>query len=781
MADAGKEVERMLLFGSYLSSQVPVVPFISSLTNEFVQRKQQLNAAYWRSSYDSPVLFNTALEKLLETRSSTNPPLLLEIGPHSALAGPIRQILKAAKSGASYVPTLVRNENATCSMLNAAGQLFLKGVKLDFRALNPGGQVLTDLPRYPWHHESRYWHESRLSKQWRLRRFPHHDLLGSQVPECSGLEPVWRNVLRLNDVPWCREHVIAGDIVFPGAGYISMAGEAIRQTSNPDSEIQDYTLRDFSLSAAMALHESAATEIMFTMRPFRLTTSLDSNWYDFTVMSYNDSSGIWTKHCTGQVRAGSEHPPVPRGIVDLPRKVHSTSWYQLMKKFGMSYGRRFQGMEKISAHPVHHLAVTHVWNTISETDSVYQLHPVTIDSCIQLFTVAACRGQAMLFNVALVPTRFGEIYIKRPSSNAKVAVQVNADTSIRGGIDGSCFGIANNEIVMVLKDVTLSPLGDSAATRDKDSHAGVCLQWKPDIGFQNIGSLISSCSTMPTLEERFPDLQRLLLLCSIEARCRLNSHGEYMSEQICKYLGWLNTEIPRVIAGEDSKGVEDLLTLSSVDRVDLIMKTVGEINKTQVAAIGTAVCHVLDAVRGIVGKSRPLELFRRNDILTNVYKLMDGFRSCRSFLQLLSHAKPHLRILEIGAGAGATQTILDSLTSDFGERMFYSYTLTDCCTEVLDAARERFKDVDGMEFLQFDITKQPEEQGLSRGTFDLVIAGNVSIRLSGKKDGQVTDIKLSFRSCILYQIVVKHLGIFDSSCNPMESYFYRIFVRTRRG
>ena len=729
MKDAGEQFGRMV--GYYVSSQAPAVPFFSSQTNELVQRKHALDASYWQSSYDNPVLFHTAVEKLLATRLSNNSLLLLEIGPHSALAGPIRQILKANQSDAFYVPTLVRYENDTSSILNAAGQVFLKGLKLDFRALNPGGQALTNLPHYPWHHETRYWYESRLSKQWRLRRFPRHDLLGSQIPESSDLEPVWRNVLRLDDVPWCRDHVIAGDIVFPGAGYIAMAGEAIRQLSG--LEAQDYTLRDLALRAAMTLHESAAIETIFTMRPFHLTTSLDSAWYEFSVMSYNEAAGTWTKHCAGQVRAGSEFPAEPRSVVDLPRKVQPAPWYRLMRNFGMSYGARFQGLEDISAHPIYYSAVAHVSNTISEADSVYQLHPTTIDLCIQLFTVAACRGQARSFrNLPFVPTRFGEIYVKRP--RAKVAVEVNAEFGIKGSINGSCFGIAANEPVLLLKDVKLLPLEDGYSTRDKDPHAGVCVQWKPDIKFQEISSLVSSAA--PCFEKALPALQRLVLLCSIEARNRLtglSAGAEHMS----KFLAWLSAEIARAAAKEHLLGddVEKLLSLSSSERVGHITKTAAQVRQTKAAAVGVAVCRIFDAIEGIFcGEIEPLELLRKDDILTKVYMLTESFRNCQTFLQLLSHSKPHLRILEIGAGTGATTaTVLDSLTSVYGERMFYSYTFTDISTDILNTAKEKFKNHQGMEFLSLDINENPVKQGVAPGSFDLVIAANVSSSSSPKE------------------------------------------------
>ncbi|KAM3080300.1 hypothetical protein ACMFMG_005261 [Clarireedia jacksonii] len=92
-------------------------------------------------------------------------------------------------------------------------------------------EVLTDLPRYPWNHSNSYWYESRVSKAWRPRRFGHHELLGLRVPQTTDNDPVWRVMLSLDDVPWLADHQVKGDIVFPFAAYVSMAGEAFRQVS----------------------------------------------------------------------------------------------------------------------------------------------------------------------------------------------------------------------------------------------------------------------------------------------------------------------------------------------------------------------------------------------------------------------------------------------------------------------------------------------------------------------------------------------------------------------
>lgn len=117
----------------------------------------------------------------------------MEIGPHSALQDPLRQIFQTrSDSSSQYMPALVTNTSASRTMLQCVGQLFMLGLPINFATTSPG-RVLTNLPAYPWNHEAEYWDESRVSRDWRLRKFGHHDVLGSRVTDGSGLEPTWRN------------------------------------------------------------------------------------------------------------------------------------------------------------------------------------------------------------------------------------------------------------------------------------------------------------------------------------------------------------------------------------------------------------------------------------------------------------------------------------------------------------------------------------------------------------------------------------------------------------
>jgi acyl transferase domain-containing protein len=573
MKEAGQTFARML--GSKVSSRAPAIPMFSSQTNNVIRSKNAVNGPYWQSSYDNPVLFNTVLQKLILSRSVNAAPLMLvEIGPHSALAGPIRQIVKECQRDVSCIPTLVRGEDATHNLLTAAGKLFLKGIKLDFQAVNRGGRVLADLPSYSWNHSTRYWDEGRLSKQWRLREFAHHDLLGSRIADTGDLQPAWRNLLRLVDIPWCRDHVIAGDIVFPGAGYVAMAVEAMRQISGGADDV-GFTLRSVSLLAALTMNETTSTETVLTMRPLRLTDSLDdSSWYEFSIMSFSKGTASWTKHCTGKARQGREQEVESMHIVDLPRKVQSSAWYRVLKKAGMNYGPAFQGLEQMSAHPVTNSAVAHVSNASGPADSAYQLHPSTLDACIQLFTTAACRGQARSFStVPYVPTWIGEVYVKLPQD--EIVVRADATFGQKGAIDGICIGFSGDDPTVILKDVKMSPLGDAGSSRGDDPHAGVTLSWMPDL----------SLTTIDRLEdyELSQDHQQWLrLLAHKKPDMSILSFGSFAEETTPAHLSALTSEF-----GERMYSSLTIIDNTCEDRGDLVTSSYSDVPGVTVVAVDT--------------------------------------------------------------------------------------------------------------------------------------------------------------------------------------------------
>lgn len=195
------------------------VKFFSSVYGKQFPSKI-LGPHYWRENLESPVLFHEAVSEMV---TIMQPEVMVEIGPHSALMAPLRQISKSMSSDTKfpeYLSAIKRNSNNVKDILELAGTFFVKGYHIDLArvnavenddAKNPWvGKTVIDLPHYQWQYsENILLHENRYTKEWRLRMHPRHDVLGSRIPGGSKTEPVWRNVLRSKDLAWLGDHRVS--------------------------------------------------------------------------------------------------------------------------------------------------------------------------------------------------------------------------------------------------------------------------------------------------------------------------------------------------------------------------------------------------------------------------------------------------------------------------------------------------------------------------------------------------------------------------------------------
>ncbi|CAG8961993.1 hypothetical protein HYFRA_00014100 [Hymenoscyphus fraxineus] len=706
--------EYQALLQDKIASRQPTIPMMSSVTGKPITQVGKLDAEYWRSNLESPVLFHTAVNNILNPSMQRS--VFLEIGPHAALAGPLRQIFKTSSVNPNYVPTLQRNANATKSLLSAIGHLHCHCYEVDFLGTNPSRNVLTNLPSYAWHYEGKYWKESRISKAYRMKEFPHHDTLGSRVAMANEFTPTWRNIISLDNVPWIEDHKLHTDIVFPGAGYIATVGEAIRQLTG----LEDYTVRNVTISAAMVFPESRELEMMTYLSPSRVTVSLDSVWHDFTISSYSGTS--WTKHCIGQVRGGSEtevatHAEIP----DLPRKVPSPRWYQTMSNVGLNYSGSFVGLKQISAAVDGNIAAASVIDECKVTESHYALHPATIDLCIQLFSVALAKGQTRVFDHLCIPTYIEELYIRPSTKEMRLQAQT---TSKQNVITGNAHGIVDGETILELKGLRLSPV-EGEANPDADPHAGVELVWKPDIDFLDDKNLIKVSKSIRDVHVL---IEKLAVLCILETSAQLTgANCRPEDECFIKFATWVEEQKLRILSG-DYPLVPDIAELSTIDegaRMIMIRSIYEETQKTDGAAVGEALLRTLENFEKILsGTVDTKDLLLEEDIFTRAYGFAGNFDH-KEFFALLTHKKPHLNILEIGAGTGiATETILRNLESEYGERLYRKYTYTDTSADSFGTAKNKFQSYAGIDYAVLDISKDPIEQGFEANAYDLIIASN---------------------------------------------------------
>ncbi|KAF9697918.1 hypothetical protein EKO04_003961 [Ascochyta lentis] len=388
------------LIRPHLSPQPSKIPFFSTVTGDLAV--DGFGPEYWHQSFVEPVLFHSALQNLVKKHNNN---LFLEIGPHPALQGPINQTMRSFPTArAEYVATLCRNEDSTTSLTRLAGNLFIRHVSFDAAVIIPQGRVLTDLPTYAWLHETTYIDAPRNAARYKHRKFPRHDLLGARVLEGNDIEPAWRNMLELKDVYWLADHVVLNKTVFPGAGFIAIAGEAIRQISGEQNN--GYTIRDLSISAPLMLTTEKRTEVYTRLIPTSGTEE-DRKWYEFKVMSFDGTQ--WASHCTGLIASAPQEIDDWDAAVSqpLPRQVPTDEWYQTTKRVGYDWRLAFQGLDDITAGTVQHEAAATIYNF--DDSSHYAAHPTVLDQCFQIALVAKTRGLRRNCTTLALPTSIDRI------------------------------------------------------------------------------------------------------------------------------------------------------------------------------------------------------------------------------------------------------------------------------------------------------------------------------------------------------------------------------------
>ncbi|KAJ6018051.1 fatty acid synthase S-acetyltransferase [Penicillium sp. IBT 35674x] len=720
MTDVGPELEKML--HDRIQFCTPEISFYSTVYGRVLTEADRLDAQYWRRNLESTVLFQTAVKTALENLQEDTS-FLLEIGPHCSLSGPVRQIIRDVKpkSPVHYFPTLHRAQDEVSDALEAAGQLFLQGLPISLPSINGPGKLLTDLPPYPWNYSKSAKFENRVANSWRHRQFCHHELLGSRATESSDLEPFWRNILSLENSAWLCDHKFSQYVVYPAAAHIAAVGEAVRQMTGATA----FSIRHLFIKKALLLDVDKDVELATSLKSSFLTDLLDSDWFDFTISSFNGTE--WTKHCTGQVSGVQQPESTVKVVSSFIRKVDASGWYKSFRRIGLDYGPYFQGLDNVTADPVKTVAA----GTISRSENLpdvggFAIHPTLIDKALQLVAVAATRGISRDLDRVAIPISIDKIFVETCTS-----ADLEAEADCRGITDGNFTGdvsvTQNNNVVLDIRGVRCFPMDEDSSGSSDSQFSRVI--WKEDIEF--LPSLSGILPPSPAryeaellLTERVCVLYMMKLYRSIKDTTPKDSH-------FVKYINWLDGQVKRFEAGEHTVVPETKAWAKmSVEDQELIHSSL----QSALAEMGPKWAFFVEFMNKInraghelaEGRINPLELLMEDNGLEKIYSISAGLTNYDGFLKTLSHSKPSMKILEVGAGTGSTTAnVLSSLqTPDLG-RLYSEYFFTDISPGFFAPARERFQQFSGIIFKPLDITHDPVGQGFQEGYFDLIIASNV--------------------------------------------------------
>ena len=783
------EQYRQSLEGIKVKHSHASISMFSSVTGNAI-KSEELGADYWVQNMVAPVLFYDALQAVFQPARragrrrgrASAVDVILEIGPHAALAGPVRQTLQKLDKAddVTYASVLRRKECSHRTAVATIGSLWAAGAKVIVNNVNNFSQIsqeripLTNLPKYPWNHSTRYWHESALSKSLRFRHSPRTDLLGAPVREFTWSEPTWKNYIRLSEQPWISHHSVRGNDVFPAAGMICSAIEGVKQLADSAKQIKSFDLLDIVISRALIIPVAdPGIEVFTRLKPRRHGTKGASSWYEFTFTSLEESTGPerkYTEHCSGlvtiiyedgsetttnedKVAARVDRETYLRANQACEQHITAEEHYDATAKMGIVYGPAFQGLKAIKAGNGQATFEIELQDTQSIMPSNFEysfvIHPTFLDAAIQSAYQGLTHDRTNEDDDAVVPTEFRSMRVSAKIPNVmgtEFVGFVNADwISPKDCTATIKLGLRDwPETALELGDCIFMGLGDSTSEVDKHNStvAGRKLAsknvWKPAIDLFDqaggdaqliLGKSLESPESLSVAEAACTQaaiifIQRALKALSPEIEASLTGHWVL-------YLEWLRGKYDGALTGKlpyQDEAKENWLEMT-YEREEEFLKDCKQLFPADINllyAVGTKLPEI------IAGTQPPLPVMLVNDMLTKIYAdahgMASGLGMFREWFDHMGHKKPDINILEVGAGTGSvTLPVLDTLGGRNGRSpRFGSYTFTDISSGWFEKAQELLKPWTGLvKYQKLDIEQDPFTQGFEPESFDVIAASNV--------------------------------------------------------
>nr|ALP31868.1 polyketide synthase 32 [Diaporthe helianthi] len=695
------------LHGRAFKPQAPTAGsciWVSSVYDEIVTSVNELDGKYWAENLTRPVLFSQALATALSTDEFD---FAVEVGPHPALKQPVLQTMQAKLGNKfEYTGTLSRGTDAVQAMSTCLGSLWSHlgstAVNLDsYERFMRGGkdsqgcwQVVKGLPTYQWNHSSSYRHESRISRQMRLRSQPAHPLLGDVCPDSAPHQMSWRNILSESNLDWLSGHQVQGQTVFPASGYICTALAALVSLSN-GRKMRLIEMRDFVIHHAIPLDTDVevltslvgitALRPDLTQAKFTYSAALGAEATELTLAVSADIDILW-----GEADATIMPPraPTPPHLVN----VDPDRFYGVMDNLGLKFRGRFSSLTSIQRKHAHSSCSVKI--SPSESPSETFIHPAELDSAFQsIFPAYGYPGNDRLSSLHL-PQRCELIRVspslceslKTTTSRAPVVTTITQEDSEGNGFSGD-INIYPKDVpyaAIQLQRMTVTPLRPVSAADDRKIFFKTrWIKSSPD-------ALSVTCDSI--IDQHKKDILEVLVRISTFYLRKIDSavpsdHPSRSGSQHSNYLRYARHMAQLVENGKHnwaktswlSDELQDIMDASKpfLDRSDVrLMHLVGQ-----------------EMPRALNGECDMLEVLRGSNLLDDYYENEFGLHQLASWIGRAASSivdrHSHMKILEID---------IDAVSSKHGHRVAFKL---------------------------LDVEKDPVQQGYTEGSCDLIIAFSV--------------------------------------------------------
>ena len=473
--------------------------FSSVYDGQSINSELGLSDVYWGENMTKPVAFSQALTAAVSAGTAFD--VVLEIGSHPALKGPASQIIQdVLQQQIPYHGVLYRGNDAIEAFSMCLGFLwsYLDRTSVNLNdcevAIIEGQQqfnVVKGLPSYQWNHKVKHWHESRRSRQMRLRQKPFHPLLGDVSPESAPHHLRWKNVLKPSEIEWLKGHQVQNQIVFPAAGYVSTALEAAYFLAEGKNirliEISNFFIHqavmfegdDTGVEVLIELSQISQTQPDCIVAKFTYSAALGGQTADLSLASDGE-----LKILLGDASLNllPERGPTPSHLIN----VEQSRLYNFMESLEYNFTGPFRSLSTLRRK----LGKASCLATRASTDDADLLlvHPVDLDAAFQSVMLAySYPGDDQLRNLHL-PTSIAKVrvnpavFVSPKVQGDHVSVESTCNridraspgSGFSGHVDLYSNGCSNAAIQV--DQVRFKPLGTAA---NSDRNVFYKMHWVP--------------------------------------------------------------------------------------------------------------------------------------------------------------------------------------------------------------------------------------------------------------------------------------------------------------
>jgi acyl transferase domain-containing protein/NADPH:quinone reductase-like Zn-dependent oxidoreductase/short-subunit dehydrogenase/acyl carrier protein len=378
------------------------VPFFSAVTGESIDTAQ-LDAEYWFRNLRETVRFADVALRLLEQRYR----VFVEVSPNPVLTVGVQEMIDAAPDAGedvALIGSLRRDQGSLGRFLNSLGELWVRGVGVDWRRVFEGSATArASLPTYAFQRE-RYWPAVRSCGQDAnsLGQFStEHPLLGAGLTLADGGGLLFTGRLSIAEQPWLADHALLGNALLPGAAFVELALRA-------GAEIGLDAVRELTLEAPLLL-DDRAVQLQVAVGEPSADATRSLGIYSKPQRSTSEARAgkhEWTRHAIGVLAPATTGQPAeldrrtallggdwpPRAATEI--EIDAGGLYERLLEQGLEYGPAFHGLRAVWRAGDELFAEVSLPESQRGEAARFGVHPALLDAA--LHAIAAAEDQSGL-------------------------------------------------------------------------------------------------------------------------------------------------------------------------------------------------------------------------------------------------------------------------------------------------------------------------------------------------------------------------------------------------